>query len=300
MHIQQLDVPASVLGEGPLWSDRDGCLYWVDIVSFRLHAYWPSSKAHRSWAFETFVSALAECKSGGLILAHADRIVRFDPHESEQRLEEVVVLERDRPHNRLNDGKADPWGRFWVGSMRTAEDERGGRLWCVSPDGSARAVRDGVGVSNSLAFDAARGRVFFADSMSGEIEHAEIGPGSLPTTWQPFAKASQAGAGAPAPSQTGAPDGSCTDAAGYLWNAEWGGQRLCRYAPDGSLERVIAMPVTRPSCCTFGGARHRTLFVTSARYNMSPEELQADAMAGALFSIELDDVEGLPADQFAL
>jgi L-arabinonolactonase len=290
MRVQQLDVPVCTLGEGPVWSDRDGCLYYLDIVAHRLQAYWPASKRHRAWTFDTFVGSLAECRSGGLILSLGDRIVRFDPETSTGALEELVVLERDRPLNRLNDGKADPWGRFWVGSMRVAEDAKEGRLWCVTPDGKATAVRDGIGVSNSTAFDHERGRMYFADSMTGVIEHSDFDSARQLNGWKPFAKAG-----------VGAPDGSCTDAAGYLWNAEWGGHRICRYAPDGTLERVLDMPVSRPSCCTFGGERHRTLFVTSARLNMTPEELAQDPQAGALFAIELDDdVEGLPADQFAL
>ena len=290
MRVQQLDVPVCTLGEGPVWSDRDGCLYYLDIVAHRLQAYSPASKRHRAWTFDTFVGSLAECRSGGLILSLGDRIVRFDPETSTGALEELVVLERDRPLNRLNDGKADPWGRFWVGSMRVAEDAKEGRLWCVTPDGKATAVRDGIGVSNSTAFDRERGRMYFADSMTGLIEQSDFDSARQPSGFKPFAKAG-----------VGAPDGSCTDAAGYLWNAEWGGHRICRYAPDGSVERVLDMPVSRPSCCTFGGERHRTLFVTSARLNMTPEELAQDPQAGALFAIELDDdVAGLPADQFAL
>jgi L-arabinonolactonase len=287
--VQRLDVPASVLGEGPVWSDREQCLYFVDIVSRRVQAYWPGTKAHRSWQFDTFPGSLAECRSGGLIVALGDRIVRFDPARGTAALEEIVVLERDRPDNRLNDGKVDPWGRFWVGSMRVAEDAKAGRLWCVSPDGDAHAVRDGIGVSNSIAFDRERGRMYFADSMSGAIEQNDLDAARKLTQWRPFAKAGK-----------GAPDGSCTDADGYLWNAEWGGWRLCRYAPDGSLDRVIEMPVSRPSCCTFGGVDHGTLFVTSAHYNMTPEERQRDPDAGSLFCIELPDVRGLPADLFAL
>ncbi len=297
--VRKLDVPVSVLGEGPLWSDRDGCLYFVDIVSHKLQAYWPGTGAYLEFGFETYVSSLAECQSGGLILALGDRIVRFDPRKGPSALEEVVVLEQDRPLNRLNDGKADPWGRFWVGSMRTGEDAKGGRLWCVSPSGQAECVRDGIGVSNSCAFDRERRRMYFADSMTGQIEQSGFDAALQLTGFLPFAKAGTARAGAPARSGA-APDGSCTDAKGYLWNAEWGGHRLCRYAPDGSLERVIEMPVSRPSCCTFGGTRHATLFVTSARYNMTPEELQADPDAGSLFSVELDDVAGLPADLFAI
>jgi L-arabinonolactonase len=287
--VRKLDVPPSELGEGPVWSDRDQCLYFVDIVSRRLQAYWPATRAHRTWDFETYLSSLAECRSGGLVLSLGDRLVRFDPSGSKTGVEELVVLERDRPKNRLNDGKVDPWGRFWVGSMRVAEDAREGRLWCVTPDGKARAVRDGIGVSNSLAFDRARGRLYFADSMTGTIERNDLDAGHELTSWQPFAKAGK-----------GAPDGSCTDADGYLWNAEWGGWRICRYAPDGTLDRVIEIPASRPSCCTLGGADRRTLFVTSAQYNMTPAEKAQDPNAGSLFSIELDDVAGLPADLFAI
>lgn len=289
MKIEQLDVPASVLGEGPVWSDRDGCLYFVDIPSFRVHAYWPVTKRHQSWQFDTFVGSLAECKSGGLIVALHDRIVRFDPKKGTSSVEELVALERDRPWNRLNDGKADPWGRFWVGSVRVDEGAAAGRLWCVSADGRAKAVRDDIGCSNSLAFDRERNRIYFADSPRLEIEVSDLDASHEPGPWRPFSKTGG-----------GDPDGSCTDAAGYLWNAEWGGSRIRRYAPDGSVDRVIETPVTRPSCCTFGGPNHRTLFVTSAQYGMSDDEKRQDPHAGALFSIELDDVEGLPADLFAL
>jgi sugar lactone lactonase YvrE len=290
--VQKLDAPASVLGEGPLWSDREQCLYFVDIVSRRLQAYWPATRQHRAWDFETYVGSIAECESGGLIVALGDRVVRFRPDPADKgvgALEELFVLERDRPLNRLNDGKVDPWGRFWVGSMRVKEDAREGRLWCLSGDGKARAVRDGIGVSNSIAFDRARGRMYFADSMTGTIERADLNAAGELGAWAPFAKAGK-----------GAPDGSCTDADGYLWNAEWGGWRVCRYAPDGTLERTIEIPASRPSCCTFGGAGHRTLFVTTAQYNMTAAERAQDPNAGSLFSVELDDVSGLPADRFAI
>jgi sugar lactone lactonase YvrE len=288
MLVQKLEVPASTLGEGPVWSDRDGCLYYVDISEFRLQAYTPTTQQHFSWSFDTYVGSLAECKSGGLILSLGDRVVHFDPLKGASSLETLVVLEADRPLNRLNDGKVDPWGRFWVGSMRVDEAASEGRLWCVLPDGSAKAVRDGIGVSNSAGFDRQRNRMYFADSLTGTIERADFDAQRELGPFQPFAKAGKGG-----------PDGSAVDAAGRLWNAEWGGHRICCYSPEGSLERVLEMPTSRPSCCAFGGARHRTLFVTSARYNMTSEELAADPNAGALFSIELDDVEGLPADQFA-
>ena len=288
MRVQQLDVPISTLGEGPVWSEREGCLYYVDILAHRLQQYTPSAKQYRSWTFDTYVGSLAECRSGGLILSLGGRIVRFEPSKGLASVETFVNLEGDRPLNRLNDGKVDPWGRFWVGSVRTGDEPSDARLWCVAPDGSAEAVRDGIGVSNSIAFDRERSRMYFADSWTRTIERGDFDTSHELTGFQPFARAG-----------VGEPDGSCTDAAGHLWNAEWDGNRICRYAPDGSVERVLPIPAGRPSCCTFGGPRYRTLFVTSAS-NKSPEELKRDPQAGALFSVELDDVEGLPADLFAI
>jgi sugar lactone lactonase YvrE len=289
MKIRKLDVPRCTLGEGPIWSDRDQCLYYVDIVEKRIHRHAPASGAHDSWQFDRFTGSLAECRSGGLIVTQQDRIVRFDPARGPSSLETLVVLEDDRPLNRLNDGRTDGEGRFWVGSMQHNEKARNGRLWCVTGDGRARAVREGIGVSNSIAFDPYLNRMYFGDSMNGVIEHTTLDGDGLPTTWQPFAKAGK-----------GAPDGSCTDSKGCLWNAEWGGYRVVRYTSAGQVDRVIELPVSRPSCPVFGGPDYRTLFVTSARYLMSPEEDRKDVDAGSLYAIELDDVQGVPASLFAL
>ena len=293
MRIQKLDVPPCALGEGPLWSEREQRLFFVDIVGHRIHAYRPAAGGRASlletWQLDRFTGSLAECRSGGLIATQQDRIVHFDPARGLASLEVLAELEGDRPGNRLNDGRADARGRFWVGSMQHDEKAHNGRLWCVTADGAARAVRDGIGVSNSIAFDPARNRMYFADSMAKLIEQTTLDADGLPTAWRPFAR-----------TEKGGPDGSCVDADGFLWNAEWGASRVVRYAPTGEIERVVAMPVTRPSCPAFGGPRLRTLFVTSARYLMSPEEDRTDVDAGSLYAIELDDVRGVPANLFAL
>jgi sugar lactone lactonase YvrE len=293
VRIEKVDVPPCALGEGPIWSERDERLYYVDIVGKSIHAYRPArggrAAAHESWQLDAFTGSLAECRSGGLLATQRDRLVRFDPARGLASLEEVVVLEGDRPANRLNDGKTDAAGRFWVGSMQHDEKANNGRLWCVTADGKARAVRDGIGVSNSISFDPARGRMYFADSMAKLIEHTALDAAGMPTTWRPFAR-----------TEKGGPDGSCVDAAGRLWNAEWGAHRVVCYAPTGEIERVVEMPVSRPSCPAYGGPRLRTLFVTSARYLMSPGEDRTDLDAGSLYAITLDDVEGVPANLFAL
>jgi sugar lactone lactonase YvrE len=291
--IQRLPVPESVLGEGPVWSQRDQCLYFVDIMKYRVQAYWPRTKEYKYWQFDQFTGSLAECKSGGLIITLKDRVVRFDPSRQGSSgtpvVEDIAVVEQDRPGNRLNDGKTDWLGRFWVGSAQHDQAAKNGRLWCITADGGARSFRDGIGVSNSISFDEKRRRMYFADSMLSLIEQTAWNDANEPTTWHPFFK-----------TEKGVPDGSCTDADGYLWNAEWGGNRVVRYAPTGERDQIIEVPVTRPSCCTFGGPDLRTLFITSARYMMTPEEDRQDTQAGSLFSVDLDDVKGAPAALFAL
>jgi sugar lactone lactonase YvrE len=287
--VHKIDVPKSVLGEGPVWSERDQCLYFVDIASHRLQGYWPRTREHRSWQFDTFTGSLAECKSGGLIVALGHRVVWFDPRRGVDSIRTIAVLEDDRPDNRLNDGKVDPWGRFWVGSMQADEAAHTGRLWCVAPDGTSTLHRDGIGVSNSIAFDRERERMYFADSTSKVIEQCTLSVGHMPKEWRPFAKIEAAN-----------PDGSCTDSEGYLWNAEWAGWRVVRYSPDGKVDRVIEIPTSRPTSCAFGGPDFRTLFITSAEYKMSPGEKQRDPEAGSLYCIDFEDVKGLPSDCFAI
>jgi sugar lactone lactonase YvrE len=286
--VRKLDVPISVLGEGPVWSDRDHCLYFVDIASRRLQAYRPHDGSYEAWQFDEYVGSLGECRDGGLVVALTDRLVRFNPSRGTGSIETIAVLERDRPLNRLNDGKVDPWGRFWVGSMQADETVNRGRLWCVSPTGGVTQHRDDIGVSNSLAFDAQRSRMYFADSKTGVIEQCTLDGEHVPGIWKPFA-----------PAQKGSPDGSCVDAEGFLWNAEWAGARIVRYSPEGRVDRVVETPVSRPSCCAFGGADYKTLFVTSAHYKMGASDRAADPDAGSLYAIELDDVQGRPADRFA-
>jgi sugar lactone lactonase YvrE len=285
--VERLDVPLSVLGEGPVWSEREQRLCFVDIVGHRVIAYRPEDASIEVWPFGELTGSLAECKSGGFLVSLAHRVVRFRPERGPGALETVAVLEGDRPLNRLNDGRADPWGRFWVGSMQADENARRGRLWCVEPSGRFTQHAEDIGVSNSIAFDRARHRMYFADSFTGTIVRSDLDDSHMPGPWMPFAKVDR-----------GAPDGSCIDTEGCLWNAQWGGWRVVRYRPDGAIDRVIEMPTSRPSACTFGGADYKTLFVTTASYRMTAAERSEDPQAGSLYCVRLDDATGVPADLF--
>jgi sugar lactone lactonase YvrE len=134
--------------------------------------------------------------------------------------------------------------------------------------------------------------MYFADSQARAIEQSRLDDEHMPTQWTPFSKP-----------RMGSPDGSCVDAQGCLWNAEWLAWRLVRYSPDGQVDRVIEVPASRPSCCTFGGPDYKTLFVTSAQHKMTAQEKQQERTAGSLYQIDFDDakdVQGLPADLFAM
>lgn len=287
MRVHKVDVPLCELGEGPIWSPREQCLYYVDIPARCVHAFAPASGSHREWQFDKTVGSLALCRSTGLLVALKDEVVWFDPAVGLASLQQVVALERDRPLNRLNDGRVDPWGRFWVGSMQEDEGAPTGRLWCVQPDGRASAQRDGISVSNSIAFDRERHLMYFADSHRQYIERARFDePGQL-GAWAPFVGLQDAN-----------PDGSCSDSQGCLWNAEWGGSRVVRYTPDGTVDRVIDVPVPQVTCAAFGGKDFRTLFITTAHFGMSAWQRQQHPDSGSLYSVVLDDVQGVPENQF--
>ncbi len=287
MSVRRLDAPVSVLGEGPVWSQRDQRLYFVDIVGHRVKAYRPEDHSTETWSFDQFTGSLAECRIGGWLVSLAHRVVRFRPDRGPSALETIAVLEQDRPLNRLNDGRPDPWGRFWVGSMQADENARRGRLWCVEPGGRVTQHAEDIGVSNSIAFDRARHRMYFADSFTRTIMQSDLDEAHMPGPWKPFANVDR-----------GAPDGSCVDSEGFLWNAQWAAWRVVRYRPDGAIDRIIEMPTSRPSACAFGGADYKTLFVTTASYRMTPEERSKDAEAGSLYALRLDDVTGVEADLF--
>jgi sugar lactone lactonase YvrE len=176
---------------------------------------------------------------------------------------------------RLNDAKADAAGVLWFGTMRDFGADDGGGLWRLAPGGAPEQVRRGVRVPNAIAF-AADGGLFFCDTRAGTIDRARRHGDRL--AWSPFADAAVA---------PGAPDGATVDAEGLLWNARWGGGALARIAPDGTLDRLVALPVTNPTSCAFGGPGLATLYVTTARQGLSPERLAAEPLAGALLALDV-------------
>jgi L-arabinonolactonase len=263
------------LGEGPVWDDRAGRLYWVDIRNRLIEWLDVASGDAGVFKLEVRPSALGVREAGGLVVA-ADHCVGVLDAET-GRFEARVMFEQDRPRNRTNDGGIAADGRFWFGTMDDAAEERSGALYALSSDWTLRPVLDGLGIPNGIVSSADGTRLFVADSMERVIRSYALDPvqGALGAASE-FARA-----------QGASPDGAALDEEGFLWSAQWDGARVVRYAPDGTIERSIELPVSRPTSCTFGGAALTTLFITTARDELSPEQLRDQPLAGCVFASDV-------------
>jgi sugar lactone lactonase YvrE len=226
-------------------------------------------------------SAAAPRARGGLLMATDVGLATFDPVS---RNVEVVRPMAFEPGFRTNDGKIDPLGRFWWSTMDDGGAERPGAIHVTGPDLSTVRVLDGIHIANAAAFSADGATLFLADSRRQTIFAYETADLSRRRV---FAR-TVGGV---------APDGAAMDAAGGLWNAEWGGWRIVRYAPTGSIDRVVEVPVEQPTSCAFGGPDLATLYVTSAWDGLSQAARARQPLAGSLFAFE-PDAPGLPLPDF--
>jgi L-arabinonolactonase len=279
----------NILGEGPVWDARAGRLWWLDIKGQRLEWLEPKSAAAGGVDLERQVTAVAPRLGGPDLLAATETGVGIlDPRTGAyvQRLDP----EPDRPGNRANDGNVDVAGRFWFGTMDDAERAISGAIYRLDADWTCTRVLDDIGISNTLVCSPRGERLYVADSMAGTIDILDIDPVTGATgARRPFARTRGQGVG---------PDGSAVDAEGFLWNCEWGGARIVRYAPDGSVERVLPVPVDQPTSCAFGGEDLATLYITTARKGLSDQALARQPLAGSLLSCR-PGVTGLSLPPFA-
>ncbi len=221
-----------------------------------LHRTDPASGHTETWPLPEPVGSLARCRSGRLLLALRSRIVWFDPHDG--RIETLAAPEADRPHNRLNDGKASPCGRFVVGGMDDRADKHPtAALWCVAADGVATRLVEGLTVANGLAWSPDGQTLWYSDSRRTGIWTApwDQATGSIGAS-RLVAEPDDA---------TGRPDGAAMDVEGGYWSAGVSAGVLNRWLPDGTLDRVVKLPIRAPTMPCFGGAGLQTLFVTTRR-----------------------------------
>lgn len=275
-HPTRVGTQTDLLGECPLWDERLQCLWWVDIRAPALRRWDAARQALSTWPMPELVGSIALTESDGVLLvALRSRLALFD---SARESFETVVQASLPPEHRFNDGRCDRQGRFWVGTMHHVTRAPEGSLFRLDAKGFSEVVAGGLAIPNSLAFSPDGRTMYFADSLQHRIDAFDY----KPTTGRRGAARAFAAIEAPA-----FPDGACVDADGCLWSAQFHNARLVRYAPDGRIERTLAVPMKRPTCCTFGGPGFGTLYVTGVSHSMSDADRAADPQAGALFAFDL-------------
>ncbi len=275
------------LGEGPHWDHVAQELLHVDITGRRAFGWAPATGA--AWTLELAgdVSAIVPRRDGGHLLAVEHDLVLRD---ADGALRTIASAERELAENRFNDCRCDPQGRLWAGTMSRARTPGSAALYRLAPGGELERAIAGTTISNGLGWSPAGDRMYFIDSTTQQLDALDFDAATGEVSGRRALVAID-----PA---DGLPDGLAVDAEGGIWVCLFGGGALRRYGADGTLEAVVPLPVTNPTCPTFSGPDLATLYVTSARHRLTPEQLAREPLAGAL--LELDPgVRGLPGNRFA-
>jgi len=291
LDFQALPVPPALLGESPLWHPDEQVLYWVDIPGRALHRFDPRLGAHTHWAVDSEPGCCAALLGGGLLLAARDGLWRFDTARGGRT--RVAPPPYDPRQQRFNDGKPDPQGRFWVGTVDDARAPQAG-LYRFHR-GRFDRLAEGIATSNGLAFSPDGRTLYWADTRGHTVQAFDFdgSDGSL-SNRRPCHRWAPRDAAQPLSAYGGRPDGAAVDAHGAYWVAMYEGQRLLRLAPDGTLLAELPLPVRCPTMPCFGGPDLRTLYVTTARDGRPAEELAAQPLAGCVLHCRVE-VPGLPA-----
>ncbi len=276
-----------LLGECPLWDAEEQALYWVDIRRPAIRRLDYASGRIDTWNMPDLVGSIAFAEDGRLLVALRDSVALYDPAAGS--LETIARPVAHPPGHRFNDGRCDRQGRFWAGTMHHVTRAPEGVLYRLDRGRELVGVLSGIAIPNSLAWSPDGKTMYFADSLRYAIDAYDYDAASAQISRGRVFARTQA---------PGFPDGSTVDAEGYLWNAEFNAWRIVRYAPDGIVDRVIELPVQRPTCCAFGGPDLGTLYVTSASWQLIADEHRAQPLAGGLLAFDVG-ARGIPEPRFA-
>lgn len=276
---------ANDLGESILWDGRSSEALWTDILGRRFWRWRDGEAEANHFDLPQRLGSFALTPTRGTYLgAFEDGFAQFTPRSSSFEMQAPVTQPDE--HLRLNDGRVDREGVFWAGSMAESASPAAdgvGQLWRYEGAGTAKAHLDGLRIPNSLCWSLDGRTMYFADSPSRRIWAYDFRDGAPQGEPRLFAQTPEGID----------PDGSCIDADDHLWNAHWGAGEVVRYEPNGRIVFRLKLPVSQPTCVTFGGAGYDRLFVTSARTGLTPEMLAQEPLAGALFIYDLK-IKGVP------
>jgi sugar lactone lactonase YvrE len=273
-----------LLGEGPVWDEREQKLLFVDILRGSVFRFDPGDGGLEEFAVGEAVGALAPRLSGGLVLATARGFSTLDLDSGH--VGPLAILDDSLRGGRMNDGKCDPVGRFWAGTQSAVMGERRAALFRLDGDGSVTRVLQSVGISNGLDWSDDGRTLYYVDTVTARVDtfRFDAGRGTLADR-RMFVEV---------PAEQGEPDGIALDEEGGLWVALFGGSAVHRYASDGSLDAVIRLPASLVTSCAFGGPELEDLYVTTAAHRLE----RAEPEAGALFRFR-PGVRGRPTRRFA-
>lgn len=279
----------NVLGEGVQWNADDQAFWWTDIMSKKLFRYQLTNKTLSEWSLPERLGCFAFTQEKGKILAAFESGIAWYQLETGD-YQWIIKPEAHWQGNRLNDGRCDRQGRFWVGSIIENKNHpsQSAGLFCLDSDLKFSQHLSGLSISNALCWSCDSRKLYHADSPSHQLRvydfdavTGRISNGKI------FAQTDK----------NIEPDGACVDAEDYVWNAQWGGSQVVRYSPEGQIDSVLKMPVSQPTCVAFGGEDYSLLAVTSARKGLSEESLGSQSDAGNLFIFKTA-FKGLPESIF--
>ncbi len=275
------------LGEGAFWHPERQQFFWFDILSSTLMSQDKGQPV--AWQFDEYVSAAGWISRNELMVASETALWKLDL--STDARERLVPLSADKPHLRSNDGRADPWGGFWIGTMGKKAETEAGSIWRYYR-GEMRELFPKISITNAICFDAGRELAYFADTKLGLVWSQRLDAATGWPIGSPELYLDLSGEGL-------SPDGAVTDADGNFWNAQWGASRVAQYGPDGRFLGAETFDATRISCPAFGGPDFGMLFATSAQQGLDVEGRQAEPHAGMTFSRKVN-VRGIAEPQVIL
>lgn len=280
----------SLLGEGPLWLADSKEIVWVDIEGKCLLIFSIVTGKKRTLPVGQRIGAVVRAEDGRMVCALENGFYYLNP-ETES-LEPIVDPESHLPGNRFNDGKCDPMGRFWAGTMPIEGEGPVGALYRLDGDGSVHKMVEEIGCSNGLGWSLDGKTMYYIDTSTKRIDRFDYDAVSGNITNRQTVVV--------IPSEQGYPDGMTVDAEGMIWVAHWDGYCISRFDPStGECLERIELPVSRITSCCFGGEDMDELYITSARVGLSEEQLLREPLAGSLFVYKAG-VKGLLANEFKL
>jgi len=282
----------TLLGEGVVWIAEEAAVYWVDIKGKAVHRHQTDSGQQTTWSVPEEIGCLIPCRAGGFVAGLQSGLAFIDLSLSDQNVGRISPMggpETAVPGNRINDGKADVTGRLWVGTMDNEESRPSGSLYRFEADGSEYCMDTNYVITNGPAFSPDGKTLYHTDTLEKTIYAFDLAAdGSISNKRIHIVL----------PDQQGWPDGMTVDAEGYLWVAHFGGWRVSRFGPDGTLERSISLPVGQITNVAFGGPNLETLYITTAAKQLDEVALAGQPLAGALFEVETG-IRGLPPGRYA-